>query len=61
MDVKKCDRCGEIIESCINDKEARVMFIFKIDEAYDGYRAVRTKADLCGNCAKDLNKWLKGM
>lgn len=61
MDVKKCDRCGEIIESCINDKEARAMLIFKIDEAYDGYRAVRTKADLCENCAKDLDKWLKGM
>lgn len=63
MNVKKCDRCGKIIEKGINDKDASALLIFNIDDVYDGYTytAVQAKADLCESCTKDLAKWLKGM
>lgn len=52
MNAKRCDRCGRFY-----DKSAR-----KADEYFlmrlGARKNIRTSIDLCGECKKDLKRWL---
>lgn len=61
MDVKKCDRCGEIIECKSIEDKSNMLFVYETSIVYDITKALKTKADLCDECTKKLNEWLKGM
>ena len=63
-DAKKCDRCGKLFEPYLKsdryknpNKYICVIAIDKIVSAnrYDN----QTQMDLCQECAKSLDKWVK--
>ena len=58
MDVKKCDRCGEVYDP--KDNTYMVVKIIRYDKNPDGSPWPDGCVDLCKFCYKKLNKFLIG-
>lgn len=62
MNVKKCDRCGEIFNRSVQPrvfnftKNQNVNQIYTLNE----YGERLDTFDLCNECIKDFNEWMKG-
>lgn len=54
MTVKKCDRCGKIFDAN-EDNGERQLITLKYGEV-----RLQERKDLCADCVKTLEKWLKG-
>lgn len=55
MNVKQCDRCGEIISKKCAYETSVITYI----ASKDGYTYLPRNFDLCHKCSKSFVEWIK--